>query len=170
MKFKDWLAKWLDDQKRLGGSASFKGALSARFISKDGTIKDLGIIATKLVTDAFVAYLTDSLQDSTTTPMDALKYHDSGTGVVAENVGDTALGTPCGEARDIGTQIEGASVNIYKTVATHTYAATFAITEHGVFSAASGATLLDRSLFGAINVVSGDKIEFTYELTSNSGG
>ena len=93
----------------------------------------------------------------------------SGTGVVAEAVGDTALGTEV-ETRETGTQSEPAAAQ-YRTVATHTYAATFAITEHGVFSQlAVGGTLWDRSVFAAINVVNTDSIQFTYTLTSNSGG
>jgi hypothetical protein len=69
-----------------------------------------------------------------------------GTGAVAENVTDTALGTQV-ETRATGTQVEGASANIYRTVATITATASRAITEHGVFSASTGGTLLDRSVF-----------------------
>jgi len=141
------------------------GKLSARVIRKNGAVQDLGVIARKKVTTAFVNHLVDSLQNQTTKPIDTFKYHDSGTGVAAESNADTALGIPCGEARDIGTQIEGASANIYKSVATHTYAGPFAITEHGLFSASSGPTLMDRSVFSPINVVATEKIEFTYELT-----
>ena len=146
-----------------------EGILSARVKrAGESRFKALGIIARKKVTDAFVAYLVDSLQNSTTAPMDVFKYHDSGTGTNAENKTDTALQTPCGEARDTGTQTEGATGNIYKSVATHTYAGSFAITEHGLFSAASAGTLMDRSVFAAINVVATDQIEFTYQLTCTS--
>ena len=146
-----------------------EGILSAR-VKRGGEkrFRDLGVIARKKVTDAFVAYLVDSLQNSTTAPMDVFKYHDSGTGVGAENKTDTALGTPCGDARDVGTQIEGATGNIFKSVATHTYDETLAITEHGLFSASADGTLMDRSVFAAINVVATDQIEFTYELTCTS--
>jgi len=124
--------------------------------------------ATKCVTDAWVAFVVDQLQTETSEFGD-FKFHDSGTGVVGENAGDTTLGTPCGEARDTGSQTEGATANIYKTVATHTYAGTFAVTEHGVFSQATGTTLMDRSVFSAINVAASDQIEFTYQLTLTSG-
>jgi len=146
---------------------ALEGALSAR-VTRGGKVKDLGVICKRKVTDAFVAYLVDSLQDSSADPMDDFKYHDTGTGTNAEDKTDTALQTPCGEARDVGTQIEGASAWIFKTVAEHTYAGPFAITEHGVFSAAAAATLMDRSVFAAINVVATDKIEFTYQLTCTS--
>ena len=126
-------------------------------------------VKNRCVTDAYVNLLVDELQANQASHSD-FKYHDSGTGTVAEAAGDTALGTACGEARDTGTQVEGATANVYKSVATHTYGASFAITEHGLFNAATLGTLMDRSVFAAINVVSGNQIEWTYELTVSSGG
>lgn len=149
------------------GVIEMGSTLSAKVIRADGTI-DLGVICRKKVTDVFVNYLVDSLQDSTTYPMDVFKYHDSGIGTTAENKTDTTLVTPCGDARDVGTQTEGAGANIFSTVATHTYTATKAITEHGLFSAATDGTLMDRSVFSFINVDEGDQIVFAYELTCNS--
>lgn len=143
------------------------GRLYATVIRKDGTRETIGLICTKVVTDAGVAYLVDGLQ-ANTTDVALFKFHASGTGAVAENVTDVALGVESG-SRITGTQLEGAAANIYKTVATVPYTATLAITEHGIFSAATGVTLLDRSVFTAINVINGDSIEFTYELTLPAG-
>jgi len=70
----------------------------------------------------------------------------------------------------VGTQIEGASVNIYKSVATIPFTTTQTIKEHGLFNASSGVTLMDRSVFTGIPVNNGDSIQFTYELTCNAGG
>lgn len=156
-------------RKKESNELKIKARLTAKLI-RNGKIVDLGLICEKVVTTAFVDYLVDSLQDSTTYPMDVFKYHDSGTGATGPVPGDTALETPNGESRDIGSQTEGASSFIFKTVATHTFSGGFAIVEHGVFSAASNGTLLDRSTFSAINVVASDKIEFTYELTCTAGG
>ena len=125
--------------------------------------------ATRCVTDAYVALLVDELQSDQATHS-TFKYHDSGTGTVAEAATDTGLGTPCGDARDTGTQAEGATANVYKSVATHTYGSSLAITEHGLFNAATVGTLMDRSVFLAVNVANGEKIEFSYQLTVNSGG
>lgn len=127
------------------------------------------VVNDKVVTDAYVALLVDDLQASQAAHS-TFSFHDSGTGTVAEAAGDTTLGTACGEARDDGTQVEGATANIYKSVATHTYAGTFAITEHGLFSALTGGTLMDRTVFSAINVVADNQIEFTFEITFSSGG
>ena len=151
------------------GIVPLTATLSARVLRKGGKVEDLGVVSTHAVTDAFVAYLVDSLQ-STEADWVNFKYHDSGTGTNVEAAADTALQTPCGEARDMGTQIEGATANIYKSVATNTYAGAFAITEHGLFNAAAAGTLMDRSVFTAINVASGDKIEFSYSLSCTSGG
>lgn len=123
----------------------------------------------KCVTDAFVAFIVDQLQTETSAFGD-FKYHDSGTGTGAEAAGDTTLGTPCGDARDAGTQTEGATGNIYKSVATHTYDESLAITEHGLFNAAADGTLMDRTKFAAVNVANGEQIEFTFQITFTAGG
>lgn len=142
------------------------GRLYATLIKADGVNEDLGLISTKVVTTAGVNYIVDAFQN--TTELENMKYHASGTGVAAEAVGDTALGTEVA-TRATGTTAEGASANIYQTVGTIPYTATLAITEHGILSAAAVGTLLDRSVFSAINVNNGDSIEFTYELTFPAG-
>jgi hypothetical protein len=126
------------------------------------------VVKNKCVTNAFVNLLVDELQSDQAT-FNSFKYHGSGTGTADESASDTALGTEV-ETRNTGTQTEGSSPNIYKSVATHTYGNTYAITEHGLFNASTAGTLMDRSKFAAINVVSGNQIEFTYELTCSSGG
>jgi hypothetical protein len=142
-------------------------ALTATHISASGVRTELGIVSRRLVTDAGVAFFVDALQNLT--ELENLNFHDAGTGVGAEAVGNTTLGTPWGGARVSGTQTEPAA-NQYRTTATIPFTGSFAITEHGVFSASSAGTLLDRSVFSAINVVNGDSIQFQYTLTINSGG
>ena len=111
----------------------------------------------KVVTTAFANFLAAQLITDSVAIGD-FKYHDSGTGTVAEAAGDVGLGTPWGGARDVGTQVQGGDATKYKSVATTTYTGTFAITEHGLFNAATGVTLMDRSVFAAVNVVSGNQI------------
>ena len=166
VKVRDFIMYYI---ARLFGVVSMSASLGARVIRANGEVEDLGIVGTHVVTDVFAAALVDTLQSAIAAFSD-YKYHDDGTGTNVEAAADTALQTPCGEARNIGTQIEGATANIYKSVATHTYAGAFAITEHGLFNAAAAGTLMDRSVFAAINVVAADKIEFTYQLTCTSGG
>lgn len=149
-----------------GGDVTPVGRLSLRVIRGNGSVEDVGLVSTKVVTDAGVAYLVDSLQG--TTEPENLRWHGSGTGTTAEAVAQTALVTEVG-SRVQGSLAEGASANIFRTIATVTYGGTFAITEHAIFSASTAGTMLDRSVFAAINVINGDSIEFTYELTLPAG-
>lgn len=135
--------------------------------SADGSVTEYGLVSTKVVTDAGVIYLRGIL-DGTNATGSVFKYHATGTGTTAESATQTALVTEV-SSRVIGTQGAGGASNVYRTIGTVTYGGTFAITEHGVFSAASAGTLLDRSVFAAINVISGDSIQFTYDLTLPSG-
>jgi hypothetical protein len=162
--------KWFK-KKVESHAVKLTGQLSARvFRGKRNFLgikkwENLGIIARKKVTVAFANYLVASLQNQTTSPIDAFKYHDSGIGTNGEANTDTALQTPTGDARVTGTQVQGASANIYRSIGTITYAVAKAVTEHGLFSAATTGTLMDRSVFAVINMGVGEKIEFTYELT-----
>lgn len=144
-----------------------ESVLSARLIRANGSISDLGILSTKVVTDAFVNYVVDQLQSSTG-GIANFRYHGSGIGGAAELQTQTTLSSEVG-TRANGTQQEGASANIYKTVGVVNYSASFAIVEHGLFRAASSDVMADRSVFAAINVGVGDSIEFTYELTLPAG-
>jgi len=150
-----------------GGAVGAEARLFGRLIKADGTEKDLGLLSTRVVTDAGVAFIVDAFQN--TTELETMKYHAAGTSGTAENQTDTTLGTEV-ETRGTGTTAEGASANIYQTVGTVSFTATRSIVEHGVFSAAASGTLLDRSVFTSIGVDNGDSIQFTYELTFPANG
>lgn len=169
-----WNNFWLRLRVLFAAMAPWKGDITpvgrvyAKVIRKDGSQKDLGLVSTKVVTDAFVAYLVAGLQ-SNLTDVSLFSLHDTGTGVAAEDATDIALGTPYGGPRAAGTQGVGASPNIYQSVGTVAFAGAFAITEHGLFNNAVGGILCDRSVFLPINVLNGDSIQFTYELSLPSG-
>lgn len=148
------------------GDVTPVGRLYLTKIDRNGLRHEYGLVSTKVVTTAGVNYLVSTLNSATAS--NVFRFHATGTGTTAEAVGQTALVTEVA-TRATGTQTVGASANIYRTVGLVTYAGSFAITEHGIFSAASAGTLLDRSVFAAINVISGDSIEFTYELTLPAG-
>ena len=136
----------------------------------------LGLISTKVITDAGVAFLVDDW-DNNGQDLTTMNFHGCGTGAAAEAVGDTALGTESTTAlnpdntRATGTRSQPAA-NQYRTVGTLTFDASAAVTEHGIFnqSATGGGTLWDRSVFSAINVANLDSIQFTYTCTVSSGG
>lgn len=162
--------RWLNYiAERIGnmGWLSMYGTLSIKHIKTDGTITDYGIVSCKKVTTEFVNQLAIWFVTDATASGD-FKYHISGTGTTAEANTDTALVTPIGTARTVGNQ--SSSTNTYISVATIAYTGTSAVTEHAIFNEAYAAAqtdgiLLDRSVFAAINVISGDQITFTYTLT-----
>jgi hypothetical protein len=153
------------------------GYLNAKLIKGNGDIIDYGLVSTRMVTTAFCEFLAAQLITDSSAIGD-FKYHETGTDdTPGEAVGDVGLQLfsteMVGDIRAVGTQVQGASAVGYKSVATVTYDGTGgAIVEHGLFNntRASGGTLMDRSVFAAINVVSGDSIAFTYELTLTAGG
>ena len=152
----------------LTGVPTLTAELRAVLIRGDGSRVNYGVLSRRVVTTAFVTFMVDQMQTDTTAWGD-MKWHDSGVGSTAENVANTDMETTDGESRVAGSQTEGAA-NVYISVGTISYTSTKAITEHGLFNASTAGTLLDRSVFSAVNVVSGDSIQFTYSLTVNSGG
>ncbi len=137
-------------------------------------VVDYGLASLRVVTTAGVGFIVDAFQNLV--ELENMKFHGIGTGSTAEASSDTALVTELttqynpDNTRATGTTTEGASANIYRTVGTNTPDAAVAITEHGIFSAASAGVLLDRSVFAAVNLNgTGDSLETTYELTLPAG-
>jgi hypothetical protein len=101
-----------------------------------------------------------------------------GTGAVAAAAGNTTLGTEvttagAGASGVHAINTAGTTVSLVTTtttndtaqwVGTATFSATIAVTESGVFNADTNGTMLNRQVFSAINVVSGDSIQFTHKV------
>ena len=136
---------------------------------------DYGVVSRKVVTDNGVALIVDAL-DNTLANAD-VRYHGLGTGTTAEAASQTALTTELttqynpDNTRATGT-FSQPSANVSQSVATNTVDASASVAEHGVFTQAAtgGGTLLDRSQFTAIALVSGDSLQSTYAITFTSGG
>lgn len=136
---------------------------------------DLGLASLRVVTNAGVDFIVDAFQNIV--ELELMRFHGIGTGSVAENVTDTALGTELttqlnpDNLRADGSQVEGASSNIYRTVGTNTVDSAVAITEHGIFSVVTVAAgvLLDRTVFAVVNLADGDSLQTTYDLTITAG-
>lgn len=161
---------------KLTGIPTLTSVLRVQVIRAGGQVVDYGRVCYRVVTTAGVNWLVDCWQG--TLEPETMKYHGCGTGGTAEAVGDTALVTESTTAlnpdstRATGTLVDGSGANVLRSVGTLTFDGSAAVTEHGLFNQAAtgGGTLWDRSLFSAINVASGDSIQFTYDLTINSGG
>jgi hypothetical protein len=143
-----------------------------RFFGGDVTV--YGVLSRQKITSAGVNYLVDAFQNLT--EIENFKFHGFGTGTNAESNGDTALQTELttqyasDNVRPTGSQTEGGTANVYRTVATLSpdSGGTIAITEHGLFSQAAtgGGTLWDRSVFSAVNLTAGaDSLQVTHDTT-----
>jgi hypothetical protein len=176
-----WLKGWIATHliapfANAWGVATMIARLDAVLIKANGERVYYDALSFRVITDAGVAFLVDDW-DSSAVDITDLHFHGCGTGTNAEAVGDTALQTESTTAlnpdstRATGTESQPAA-NQLRTVGTLTFDNTAAVTEHGIFSQAAtgGGTLWDRSVFSAINVVSGDSIQFTYTCTVSSGG
>jgi hypothetical protein len=155
------------------GFGTFISCLRLKLQRANGEWVDYGVVGYRLVTTAFVTALATALH--TQASAGNLYYHALGVGVTAANIADTGMGTELtteytGDVRATGTHTSAAGV--YESVATNTIdSGTPAVTEHGVMGAATGAsTLIDRHTFAAVNMVSGDSLVSTYQLTLTAGG
>lgn len=133
------------------------------FVLRNNTGK---VIETKeiknLVVTTGLNYIASRIKDATAT---AMTHMAVGTGATAAALGDTTLGAEVGSSRTTLTST---------TVSTNTiqYACTFgagvgtgALTEAGVFNAASAGTMLCRTVFSAINKAAGDSLTITWTIT-----
>lgn len=133
-----------------------------------GKWEDYGLVSVKKVTTAFAEYVVDALQDSTTYPLDAFTWHDMGDDNTAESNAHTALQNSR-ETRINDTSPGENTAQVYQSIATINASAAYTVEEHGIFSAVSGGTMLDRNLVpNAPPVIANDSVEFTYELTVNA--
>lgn len=162
---------------RLTGHPFYYGALWLDVKHADGSVTPLGLASLRVVTTAGATKLVDFLR-ALDTIASTFKYHAFGTGGTAEAIGDTALVTEettqyaVDNTRPTGSQTNNGAT-VYRTVGTYSpdSGGTRAITEHGIFSASSGVSLLDRSLFSVVNLVAGaDSLQTTYDFTVNTGG
>jgi hypothetical protein len=173
-----WFCNWLAKQfTKLTQIPTLTAELSIRVRKLDGRWVDYGVVSRRVVTDAGVAYIVDDLDNASGgADISLFNYHGCGTGVTAENANQTALVTESTTAlnpdstRATGTRSQP-SANVFRSVGTPVFDGAAAITEHGLFTQAAtgGGTMLDRSVFSAVNVIGGESIQFQYDFSVTSG-
>ena len=134
------------------------GDVQIKLVGPDGQIKHEQTIKNLVVTTGkqFIA----SRMTGTTT---AMSHMAVGSGTTAAAAGDTALGTELGRV---------ALTSATTTGAVTTYVASFpagtgtgAVTEAGVFNAASAGTMLCRTVFAVVNKGVDDGMTITWAIT-----
>lgn len=125
-------------------------------------------IVSNLITNAGFAGIASRINGSGAEA--AFTYIAIGIGATAANVADTTLGS---ESTTNGAERANAAASRTTTdvtndtatlINTFNFTGSFAITESGVLNAASTGTLLARQVFSAINAVSGDSLQITWDF------
>jgi hypothetical protein len=138
-----------------------KGRLKIVITGKDGSIKDSREVDNLIVATG-LGFIASRMKDATAT---AMSHMELGTGTTAAASGDTAL----------ETAISGSRISLTSTTVTDNaveYVATFgagvgtgAVTEAGILNAASGGTLLCRTVFDVVNKGASDSMSITWTVT-----
>ena len=139
------------------------GTLVIELRDENGNVKEQ--FEKNLVVNTGLAFIASRMKDATAT---AMSHMAVGSGTVAAAAGDTALGTELG-------RVALTSTTIVTTTATDDsiqYVATFdagtgtgAVTEAGLFNAASAGTMLSRTVFPVINKGALDTLTITWKIT-----
>lgn len=113
-----------------------------------------------LVVDTGLAFIASRMKDATAT---AMSHMAIGTGSTSAAAGDTALETELARTALTSTTVTTNSVAYVATYPAGT--GTGALTEAGILNAASGGTMLCRTVFAVINKSAADSMTVTWTVT-----
>lgn len=136
-----------------------KGHLSIVLVDEMGVVKDERDLDNLVVT-AGKGYIASRMKDATAT---AMSHMAIGTGTTAAAAGQTALVTEANRQALTSTNVSGGQI---------TYSSTFgngqgtgALTEAAILNAATGGTMLCRTVFNVINKGANDTLAITWTVT-----
>jgi hypothetical protein len=136
-----------------------KGRLNIVVKDAEGNVKDSREVD-NLVVNTGLAYIASRMKDTTDT---AMTHMAVGTGTSAAAAGDTALGSESHrEALDSTTVTSNAIAYVSSFEAGE---GTGALTEAGIFNAASAGTMLCRTVFDVVNKGANDTMSVTWTIT-----
>jgi hypothetical protein len=145
----------------INDSIKITGDVRIDLFDANGVVKDTREIKNLVVTVG-KNYIASRMKDATAT---AMTHMELGTGTTAAAVGDTTL----------QTVISGSRVTLASTTVTTNaiaYIASFpagtgtgAVTEAGIFNAASAGTMLCRTVFSVVNKGAADAMSITWTIT-----
>lgn len=143
-----------------------RGLVSFVLTDENGNIKEQK--ETNLVVSAGLAFIAQAMLKTTTNTPAAMTHMAVGTGVTAAAAANTALGTESARvaltsATNVTTTVTNDSVQYVATFNPGT--GTAALTEAGIFNAASAGTMLCRTVFAVINKGALDTLTITWKVT-----
>lgn len=137
------------------------GALSIVVTDADGNVKDERQLK-NLVVNTGLNYIVSRMKDATAT---AMSHMELGTGTVAAAAADTALGAAIAASRTALTSTTVSSNTVTYVASFAAGTGTGAVTEAGIFNAASAGTMLCRTVFPVVNKQAGDSMTVTWTVT-----
>lgn len=135
------------------------GRLSVVLKDSDGNLKDSREI-NNLVVSSGLDYIASRMKDATAT---AMSYMAIGTGTTAAAAGDTTLGTELDRNALTSTTVTGNEIAYVASWAAGD--GTGAVTEAGIFNAASAGDMLARTVFSVVNKGANDTLSITWTIT-----
>ena len=135
------------------------GGLKVEVKDKDGNVKDSRELKNLVVT-AGLGYIASRMKEATAT---AMSHMAIGTDNTAAAAGNTALGNEAARQALTSTTVSSNTVEYVASFAAGT--GTGAITEAGVLNAASGGTMLCRTVFSVVNKGASDSMTITWTIT-----
>ena len=135
------------------------GKLTVEIKDKDGKVKDSREVKT-LVVQAGLDFIASRMKETTA---DVMSHMGIGTGSSAAASSDTTLGTEAARQALTSTTVNNNAVSYVASFAAGS--GTGAITEAGVLNAASGGTLLCRTVFSVVNKGASDSMTITWTIT-----
>jgi hypothetical protein len=137
------------------------GFVKARLLDPNGKVKEAKDLGYNLIVDTGKQGIADQLLAAPTIPKPT--HMGIGTGATAPAAANTALVTETGTRQALTKTRSG---NVVTNVATFgAGVGTGAITEAGIFTAATAGTMFSRIVFSAINKGANDTLELTWTYT-----
>ena len=140
-------------------SIKVTGELKITVTNPNGNVTQETVIPNLVVTSG-KDYIAERMKDATTT---AMSHMAIGSGNTAAAAGNTALGTELGRVALTSSTVSNAVVTYVASFAAGT--GTGAVTEAGILTAASGGTMLCRTVFSVVNKGSADSMTITWTVT-----
>ena len=138
-----------------------KGQLKVVLTGPDGKVKTEQL-PKNLVVDTGLNFIVSRMKDATA---DVMSHMTVGTGTTPAAAGDTTLEAEIAGARTALTSTTVAANQVTYVSSFSAGVGTGAITEAGVLNAASGGTLLCRTVFPVVNKQAGDSMTITWTVT-----
>ena len=144
----------------LNDALKLKGRVALVLKDKNGNVKESREID-NLVVDTGLDYIASRMKDATAT---AMTHMGLGSGTTAAAAGDTDLESILGSREDLDSTT--VTDNTVQYIASFEAGdATGAVTEAGLFNAASAGTMLCRTVFAVVNKQADDTMTVTWTIT-----